>query len=64
MGISTNNLPFGFRKWADAHAPKMAPADAIVGDVVVISAPDPAQSMTAPDEQPHRPWLVPGKGTL
>jgi hypothetical protein len=55
----------GFMKWADAHQPE-ALGDARAGAVAgsVIAAPDLAQGVTTPPEQPHRPWLVPGAGRL
>ena len=52
-----------FMKWADAHQPKLGVAGA--GEGSVIAAPDLAQGVTTPPEQPHRPWwLVPGVATL
>jgi hypothetical protein len=64
MGISMNSRTSGFRKWADAHDPKIADVRALAGDAAATSDPDPDQRVTAPEEQPYRPWLVPGKGTL
>jgi hypothetical protein len=64
MGISMNSRTSGFRKWADAHDPKIAGAPTVAADAGVILAPNPDQQVTAPEEQPHRPWLVPGTGTL
>ena len=55
----------GFKKWADIHQPEKlggVPAGASEGGV--IAAPDLAQGVTTQAEQPHRPWLVPGRGTL
>ena len=63
MGISMIVHTSGFRKWSEAHDPKSA-VRAVAGKAVVISAPDLAQGMMTPVEQPHRPWLVPGAGTL
>jgi hypothetical protein len=55
----------GFKKWADVHQPeKLGGARAGAGEGGVIVAPDLDQGMTTPAEQPHRPWLVPGAGTL
>jgi len=34
------------------------------GDGVVAADPDPDDTVIAPPERPHRPWLVPGVGTL
>ena len=51
----------GFKKWADVHQPeKLGGARAGAGEGGVIAAPDLDQGVTAPAEQPHRPWLVPG----
>jgi hypothetical protein len=61
MGISINSPTSGFRKWSEAHDPKVAGARAVAA---VIAVPDLDQGMMTPDEQPHRPWLVPGAGTL
>jgi hypothetical protein len=55
----------GFMKWADVHQPKrLGGARTGAGEGGVIVAPDLAQGVTTPAEQPHRPWLVPGAGTL
>ena len=55
----------GFRKWADAHQPeRLGDARTGAGEGGVIAASDLAQGVTTPAEQPHRPWLVPGAGTL
>ena len=64
MGISMSSPTSGFRKWSEAHDPKIAAARAVAAKVAVISVPDPDQGIMTPDEQPHRPWLVPGAGTL
>ena len=64
MGISMNSGTSGFRKWSEAHDPKIAAARALAGEAAVISASDLDQGMMTPAEQPHRPWLVPGSGTL
>ena len=54
----------GFRKWADVHQPeKLGGARAGADEGSVIAAPDLDQEVTAPAEQPHRPWLA-GAGTL
>jgi hypothetical protein len=53
----------GFRKWSEAHDPKIA-VRAVASEAAVISAPDLDQGLMTPAEQPHRPWLVPGAGTL
>ena len=55
----------GFKKWADIHQPeKLDGARAGADEGSVIAASDLDQEVTAPPEQPHRPWLVPGAGTL
>ena len=66
MGISMNSGTSGFRKWSEAHDPKIAAARALAAEAAVISAPDLDldKGLTTPKEQPHRPWLVPGAGAL
>jgi hypothetical protein len=64
MAISMITPTSGFRKWSEAHDPKTAAARAVAGKAAVISVPDLDQGMMTPGEQPHRPWLVPGAGTL
>jgi hypothetical protein len=64
MGISMNSRTSGFRKWSEAHDPKIAGARAVAVEAAVISAPKLDQGVMTPEEQPHRPWLVPGAGTL
>jgi len=55
----------GFMKWADAHQPeRLGDARTGAGEGGVTAPPDLAQLLTTPAEQPHRPWLVPGAGTL
>jgi hypothetical protein len=51
-------------KWADAHPERLGEARTVAGEGAVISAPDLAEAVMTPAEQPHRPWLVPGAGTL
>jgi hypothetical protein len=64
MGISMNSRTSGFRKWSEAHDPKIANARAVAVEAAVISAPELDQGVTTQKEQSHRPWLVPGAGTL
>jgi hypothetical protein len=40
MGISMNSHTSGFRKWSEAHNPKIAGARAAAGEAAVISAPE------------------------
>ena len=47
-----------FVKWADAHQPEK------LGDVCGVAGEGGVIEIRAPAEQPHRPWLVPGAGTL
>ena len=51
----------GFKKWADVHQPEKLGGARAGG---VIAVPDLAHGVTTAVEQPHRPWLVPGAGTL
>ena len=64
MGISMNSRTSGFRKWSEAHDPKIVTARAAAGEDAVVAAPDLDIGLMTPEEQPHRPWLVPGAGTL
>ena len=50
----------GFRRWADAHQPESASG----GSRLVGASPDQDSPVMTSLEQPHRPWLVPGAGTL
>ena len=63
MGISMTVRTSGFRKWSEAHDPKIA-VRAVAGEAAVISAPDLDRGIDDPNRQPHRPWLVPGAGRL
>jgi hypothetical protein len=51
-------------KWYDAHPERLGEARTVGGEVAVIAASDLAKAVMMPAEQPHRPWLVPGAGTL
>jgi hypothetical protein len=66
MGISMNPPKMsGFRKWAEIHEPTKidkAPTGADQGGVIAVA--DGYQGARTPDQQPHRPWLVPGAGRL
>jgi hypothetical protein len=63
MGISMNSGTSGFRKWSEAHDPKIIAARA-AAEAAVIPAPALDPTVTTAEEQPHCPWLVPGTGTL
>jgi hypothetical protein len=54
----------GFMKWYDAHPERLGEARTVAGEVAVIAASDLAKAVMTPTEQRHRPWLVPGAGTL
>jgi hypothetical protein len=64
MGISVNSSTSGFRKWSEAHDPKIAGARAVAGEPADIPVPALDQASRTPEEQPHRPRRVPGGGTL
>jgi hypothetical protein len=64
MGISMSSPTSGFRKWSEAHDPKIAGARAVAGEPAVIPVPALDQAIMTPEEQPHRPLRVPGAGTL
>ena len=49
----------GFKKWSIAHLPSSNDETSIAIAVPALDEP-----IMAPPEQPHRPWLVPGWGTL
>ena len=61
MGISMNSTS-GFRKWSEAHDPKIIAARAV--EAAVISAPELDPPVKTPGKLAHGPWLVPGAGTL
>jgi hypothetical protein len=64
MGISMSSPTSGFRKWSETHDPKTAAARAVAGEAAVIPVPALDKAIMTPEEQPHRPWRVPGAGTL
>jgi hypothetical protein len=64
MGISMTSSTSGFRKWSEAHDPKIAAARALAGEAAVASTLDLDKGLMTPEEQSHRPWLVPGTGKL
>jgi hypothetical protein len=65
MAISNTGIS-GFRKWAETYDPpgRGGARSAGVGIDPIIAAPPASQRETAPAAEPHRPWLVPGVGTL
>jgi hypothetical protein len=54
----------GFRKWADAHQPEIKNDLRASGGRMVCASPDQDSPVMTSVEQLHRPWLVPGAGTL
>ena len=55
----------GFKKWSDAHQPEIEnDIRAGEGDGVGAADPDLENKVMTSPERPHRPWLVPGVGTL
>jgi hypothetical protein len=59
------SLATGFKKWSIAHPPSIDDDDNPGGPTpIALTDPDLDDRVTAPPEQPHRPWLVPGFGTL
>jgi len=64
MAISMSSPTSGFRKWSEAHDPKILDARAVAGEAAVIPVPALDQPIKTPEEQPHRPWRVPSAGTL
>jgi hypothetical protein len=55
----------GFKNWSIAHPPGSTYDDQPGGVTpIAIAVPALDELMIAPAEQPHRPWLVPGRDTL
>jgi hypothetical protein len=55
----------GFKKWADAYPPETKnDFRASGGNGVAAAIPDHDHVVMTSPERPHRPWLVPGAGTL
>ena len=50
----------GVKKWSIAHPPNSKDDETSIA----IAVPALDEPIMAPPEQPHRPWLVPGWGTL
>ena len=60
MPIWINDRLGGFRKWSEAQELKHG-AEAQDSDG---PTQDSDEELIAPDQTPHRPWLVPGAGRL
>jgi hypothetical protein len=59
------NLAGGFRNWSLSHPPASSHDDHPVGATPSdLSNPELDEPIMAPPEHLHRPWLVPGFGTL
>jgi hypothetical protein len=54
----------GFNKWCAAHDSGRKEDSRTNADNVVIADQAVDHVVTTPPERPHRPWLVPGAGTL
>jgi hypothetical protein len=54
----------GFNKWCETHDAGREGHSPAGADDMVFPDPDADPAVMAPPEQPHRPWLVPGAGTL
>jgi len=55
----------GFKCWSIAHQPGSNDDDRPGGATpIALAVPDTLDTMVAPPEQPHRPWMVPGVGRL
>ena len=57
-----NSLSSGFRKWSDAHQPVQNNDEDGRETPIPISDP-PVNDPAATQEEPRRPWLVPGAGS-
>ena len=60
------SLALGFKNWSIARPPPNSDRDDNPRGATPIAPTDPDldDRVFAPPEQPHRPWLVPGLGTL
>jgi hypothetical protein len=54
----------GFRKWADAHQPEIKNDLRTSESRLVSASPDQDRPVLTSLKRAHRPWLVPGAGTL
>jgi len=60
-----NSNASGFKRWSIDHPPGRNDDDHSGGATPIpVAVPDLDEAMMAPPEQPHRPWIVPGMGTL
>jgi hypothetical protein len=68
--LHKGSCAYGHKKWSDFHQPKIEKPTigkdvrAGAGDGVVAADPDLDDTVITPPERPHRPWLIPGVGTL
>jgi len=59
------SLATSFKKWFVAHPPSIDDDDSLGGATpIALTDSDLDDRVIAPPEQSHRPWLVPGFGTL
>ncbi len=65
MRISlADSSAIGFNKWCEAHdSGRKDKSEPDAGDIAT-SDQDTDHALMTPPERPHRPWLVPGVGTL
>ena len=54
----------GFNKWCEAHDSGRKVQIRGDADDIILARTDADPTVIAPPELPHRPWLVPGAGTL
>jgi hypothetical protein len=65
MTISIDRSTSGFRKWLEAQKLKeREKTRESVGESGGAAVPVVGHEVVAPDETPHRPWLVPGAGRV
>jgi hypothetical protein len=57
-----NSRSNGFKKWSDTHSPGSNDDDQPGGATPIAIAVPPMNDAEETQEQPHRPWLVPGAG--
>jgi hypothetical protein len=54
----------GFNKWCAAHDPGCDNDGRTPADTVILASAIVYEAVISPPDRPHRPWLVPGAGTL